>query len=160
MTMTVSLPTRISRGLQPFVSGDAFRALREEMDDLLSRFSADWDGEWVAQAVTPSLDLSETSDALQLRLDMPGVKPEDIDIEVTGNTIRISGERKEEREEKGKTFHRVERRMGKFVRSMTLPCAVRDDKITAESHDGILTVTLPKTETAKTHKVKVKSNAK
>jgi HSP20 family protein len=158
--MTVSLPARISRRLRPLLPRDPFHTLQEELDDLLSRFSAEWDGEWVPGAMTPTLDLSETADKLEVRTDMPGLKAEDIKVEVTGNTLRISGERKEEKEEKGKTYHRVERRSGTFARAVTLPCAVKEDKVTAECQDGVLTVTLPKSEEAKAHTVKVRATAK
>lgn len=154
-----TLTTRMSRGLEPIFRRDPFRALQQEMDDMLSRFSRDWDGgEWPAQGTVPSLDLSEVDNALEIRMDLPGIKPEDVDIEFSGNTIRISGKRSEEKEEKGRTFHRVERTSGSFSRMVTLPCSVREDQITAECHDGVLTVTLPKTEEAKSRKIKVSGN--
>jgi HSP20 family protein len=91
-------------------------------------------------------------------MDIPGMEAKDIDIEVTGNTLNVSGERKEEKEEKGKTWHRIERKTGSFARSVTLPSAVMEEKVEAAYKDGVLTITLPKTEEAKTHKVKVKGN--
>jgi HSP20 family protein len=160
IVMSTALSTRISRGLAPLFGREPFRTLQEEMDDLIGRFSADWNGEWLRGVMVPSIDVTEGDNTLQVRMDVPGVNPEEINIEVTGNTLRVSGERKEEKEEKGKTYHRVERRSGSFARSLTLPCAVKDDKVSAESHEGVLTITLPKTEESKTHKVKVKSNGK
>jgi HSP20 family protein len=68
----------------------------------------------------------------------------------------ITGERKEEKEEKGKTFHRIERRSGSIRRSVTLPCAVKEGEINAQCKDGVLTVTLPKAEKACTRKIPVK----
>lgn len=158
--MTTTLSTRLSRAMQPLFGVDPFAGLQKEMDDLLSRFQADWNGERLPNLTIPAADLSETDDALQIRMDMPGLKAEEISVEVSGNTIRISGEHKEEKEEKGRTFHRVERRRGTFARAMTLPAAVKEDKISAECKDGVLTITLPKTEAAKTHKVMVKNNGK
>jgi HSP20 family protein len=83
---------------------------------------------------------------------------------VTGDTVRIRGEHKEEKkedkEEKGRTYHRVERRTGSFFRAIELPCAVQEEKVTAEYKDGVLKLTLPKCEEAKTRKVKVKAIAK
>ena len=70
--------------------------------------------------------------------------------------LTVSGERKEEREEKGKTYHRVERRVGSFSRSVTLPCPVREDAVDAQYKNGILTIKLPKTEEAKARKITVK----
>lgn len=145
-----------SSGMSRFFDEEPFRALREEMDDLLGRFSADWDGGLLGEAALAPIDLSETEDALQARMDMPGIKPDEIEIEVAGNQLRVRGERKEEHEEKGKTWHRVERRTGSYARSIMLPCAIDEDKVEAEYHDGVLTINMPKTEEAKTHKVKVK----
>lgn len=154
--MTTTLPARTSRALSPFFTRDPFRSLQDDLESLLTQFEGEFNGGSTLRVAAPSLDLVETDKAFQARLDMPGIKPNDIDIEVTGNTLRISGERKEEKEEKGKTYHRVERRYGTFARSVTLPCEVQEDKIEAECRDGVLTVTLPKTEQAKTKKIKVK----
>lgn len=157
--MSTNVPTRIARPAQLPSFFAPFRSLQQEMDDLINRFSRDWDGGLLSAAdFRPATDIAETADSLEVRLDAPGMKPEDISIEVTGDTLKISGQRKEEKEEKGKTFHRVERRSGQFYETMTLPCAVKEDKVRAEFNDGVLTVTLPKSEEAKTHKVAIKSN--
>ena len=155
--MTTTLPSRIARTLQPWIGRDPFLSLRDEMDNLLSRFSAELDGEWVAGVLAPSLDLSETPESVQLRMDLPGMKPEDVNIEIVGNMLKISGERKEEKEEKNKTYHRIERRSGSFSRSVSLPCAVKEAEVGAEYANGVLTVTMPKSEEAKAHKIKVKA---
>jgi HSP20 family protein len=154
--VTTTLPTKSSQTLSPIYGQDPFRALQNEMDNLIAQFETNWNGEQLPRLATPSLDLSETDGSIQVRMDMPGIKPSDIQIEVTGNTLRVRGERKEEKEEKGKSYHRMERRYGMFARSVTLPCEVNEEKIEAECHDGVLTVTLPKTEPSKTKKIKVK----
>lgn len=153
--MSTALSTRVSQALSPLFGRDPIASLQQEMDELLSRFKSDWNGNGLPAVISPSVDLSETDDSLQLRLDVPGMKADEIDIQVSGNTIRISGEHKEEKEEKGRTFHRVERRSGSFSRALTLPAAVKEDKVSAECKDGVLTIILPKTEVAKTQKVKV-----
>lgn len=160
--MTTSLiPRRASRTLTSWFGRDPFRALQDEMDQVLSRFSEGWTGEGAAEGVSvPSLDLSESDGEVQLTMDVPGMKPEEIDIEVTGQTVRIRGEHKEGKEEKGRTYHRIERRSGSTFRSVELPCAVKEDKVVAEYKDGVLKVTLPKSEGSKSHKVKVKANGK
>lgn len=136
-----------------------FRALREEFDELFNRLSADWEGgKWLTKEFTPACDLSETADAFKVRMDVPGIKPDDITVQVTGDTVQISGERKEEKEEKGKTWHRLERRSGSFSQMLRLPSAVNEEKVQAEFSDGVLTITLPKTEATKVKTVKVKSN--
>jgi len=158
---TSLLPTRASRALKSWFGHDPFRSLQEEMDEMLGRFSERWTGEGgLAEMRMPSLDLSETDGEVQLTVDVPGMKPEEIDIEVTGQTVRIRGEHKEEKEEKGRTYHRIERRSGSVFRSVELPCAVNEDKVVAEYKDGVLKVILPKSEEAKSHKVKVKANGK
>jgi len=158
--MNTELSTRISRRLAPFFSREPFHALQQEMDDLINRFSAGWNTEWAGGVSVPSIDLTETDKSVEVRMDLPGVKPEEISIEVSGNTLRVSGERKEEKEEKGKTYHRVERYSGTFARAITLPCAVKDERVDAECKDGVLTISLPKADEAKTHKIKVKGNGK
>lgn len=132
-------------------------ALRDEMHDLFSRT---FDGEhefWPLARIAPSLDLSETDDAIEVRMDLPGVIAKEIDIQVSGNLLTVSGERKENREEKGRTWHRVERRHGTFSRSVMLPCAINETAVEARYRDGVLTVTLPKTDEAKAHKITVKT---
>lgn len=162
--MRTALSRRMSRALQPLFRGDPFTLLQQEMNDLLSRFQTDWNGEPAAAVTIPPIDLSESDDAIEVRLDVPGFKPEEIDIEVAGNTLRVSGEhkaeKKEDKEEKGWTYHRLERRTGAFARVVALPVAVQEDKAAAECKDGVLTITLPKTEAAKTRKVTVKGNNK
>jgi HSP20 family protein len=109
---------------------------------------------WLGQAV-PSMDLAETDTALEVKLDLPGVAVGDIDIQLHGRTLTISGERHQEQEEKGKTYHRLERRAGSFSRCFTLPYPVEEDEVAAAFHEGVLTITLPKTEDAKTRKISI-----
>ena len=132
-------------------------SIREEMQELLSGTLGErWDL-FPNDRVCPSLDLAETDGALEVRMDVPGMEAKDIDIQVNGNLLTVSGERKEEREEKGKTYHRVERRTGSFSRSVTLPCPVEEEDVDAQYKNGILTIRMPKTEEAKAHKITVKS---
>lgn len=131
--------------------------LRQEMDDLFARF---WDGnqdrDLFATTFAPSVDLVEGDNAFEIRLDIPGVEAKDIDVQVHGNTVAISGQRKEEKEEQGKTFHCIERRSGSFSRTLSLPCKVNAEEVAAEYTKGVLTVKLPKSEEAKATKVNVK----
>jgi HSP20 family protein len=150
--MTKSEP---SRAVAPQSRRAPLVALRDEMDDLLARFFGGEDG-WFSGRMVPTVDLAETHDAVLAKLDLPGVNPDEIDISIAGNLLTVRGDRKEEKEEKGKTFHRIERRTGAFSRSLTLPCAVNEDEVAAEYKDGVLAITLPKCEEAKSHKIKVK----
>jgi HSP20 family protein len=154
--MANTLTTRRPGGLTSMWRRDPFTALREEMNDLRARLWGEEDEGWFAGAITPSVDLSETDTAVEVRMDLPGVKPKDIDIQISGNVLTVTGQRQEEKAEKGRTFHRVERHRGSFSRSLTLPCAVNESEVAAEYRDGVLTITMPKNEEAKPHKIKVK----
>ena len=154
--MAGTLAPRKSRSLFPW-GRETQPSLRDEMEGLLSRFWEDEPDGWFSGALKPSVDLSETDKTVEVRMDLPGVKPKEIDIQINNNLLTVSGERKEEKEEKGKTYHRVERRTGSFSRSFTLPCAVAEDEVAAEYKDGILTITLPKTEEAQARKIEVKA---
>ena len=153
--MPTTLTTRRGR-LPALWRGDPISALREEMNDLRARLWGDDDDSWFAGSIVPSLDLSETDTAVQVRMDLPGMNAKDIDIQMSGNVLSVSGQRQEEKEEKGRTFHRIERRYGNFSRSVTVPCAVAESEVAAEYRDGVLTIILPKTEESKAHKVVVK----
>jgi len=150
-----NVPAVASRTLRPFLSEDPFQALQREMENLFSQFQTSWNG--TPAGMTPALDITETDDAVQVRLDLPGMKTDDIDIEVSGNLLRVSGERKEDKEEKEQTYHRMERRYGSFLRAISLPCAIQENQVDAEFRDGVLTIRLPKTEEAKSRKIQIRS---
>ena len=155
--MSTTLTKQEPRKLRSWLRPRPLESIREEMQDLISRaFGEDVDV-WPFERISPSLDLAETDGALEVRLDLPGMEAKDINIEVNASVLTVSGERKEEREEKGKTYHRVERRSGTFSRSVTLPCPVKEDAVDAQYKNGILTIRLPKTEEAKSRKITVKS---
>jgi HSP20 family protein len=155
--MSTSLLPRSSRQDQPLLR--PLYTLRDEFDRLFNRLSTEWDGKWFGAEFNPPCDLSETADAFQVRMDVPGIKPDDITVQVTGDSVRIAGERKEEKEEKEKTYHRIERRSGSFCQTLRLPGAVNEEKVQADFHDGVLTVTLPKSEATRTRTVKVKGTS-
>ena len=104
---------------------------------------------------SPAVDIIETENELVLKADLPEVKLEDIDIRVENETLTLKGERRFEKEEKAKGYHRIERNYGSFVRSFTVPSTVESDRVSAEYKNGVLTVTLPKKEAAKPRQVKV-----
>lgn len=103
----------------------------------------------------PALDVEETDEAIVVRAELPGLCPEDFTVEATGDRLIIRGEKGEEREERGRGFHRMERRYGAFVRSVTLPCEVDRDRAEASYRNGVLRVTLPKTAAAKARRIKI-----
>lgn len=131
--------------------------MRREMDRIWDRFSKEFSSATFGQDWNPSLDLSETKDSLLAEIEVPGINPEDIDISVTGDTLTVTGEKKQETAEKGKTYHLTERIYGKFSRSMRLPVTVDPDRVEARYKDGILSITLGKTESPRSKRIEVKT---
>jgi HSP20 family protein len=105
---------------------------------------------------TPSVEMYEKDDKLVVRAELPGMKKEEIDISVLGDTLTIKGERKAESEVKDEDYYRCEMCYGKFSRSVALPAAVEARKVEASYENGILEVTVPKAEEAKPKKVEIK----
>ncbi|MDH4185777.1 MAG: Hsp20/alpha crystallin family protein [Nitrospira sp.] len=105
---------------------------------------------------SPRVDITEDDKAYVIKADLPEVKKEDIKLTVQDNVMSISGERKYEKEEKSKKYHRVEREYGSFMRSFTLPEDADGSKVNAEYKDGVLNVRLPKSEKAKPKSIEVK----
>ncbi len=108
---------------------------------------------------SPPVDIFETEDALKLRADLPDVKLEDIDVRVENQTLTITGNRKFERDESVKGYHRLERSYGEFVRSFAIPSSVDAEKVAADYKDGVLSITLPKKEAAKPRQMKIAVNS-
>ena len=104
---------------------------------------------------SPAVDIYETENELVLKADLPEVSLKDIDVRMENQTLTIAGERKFEKEENNKGFHRIERSYGNFVRSFAVPNTFDTEKISAEFHNGVLSVTLPKKEAAKPRQVKI-----
>jgi HSP20 family protein len=108
-------------------------------------------GDW-----TPRVDIVETGEAFMIRAEIPGVNKEDVKVTVDKGVLTVRGERKQEKEEKGKKFHRVERHYGIFSRSFTLPDNIDETKITALFKDGMLNLQILKTEEVKPKSIEVK----
>jgi HSP20 family protein len=105
----------------------------------------------------PSVDIYETENELVLKADLPDVDPKEIDVRVENQTLTIAGERKFETSASDKGYHRIERSYGNFVRSFAVPNSFDTDKINAAYKNGVLTVTLPKKETAKPRQIKIEA---
>ena len=103
----------------------------------------------------PAVDVAETEEALIVRAELPGMAREDIDIELSGETLTLRGERKFESEMKKDHYVRIERRYGNFSRSFTLATPIQADKVSASYRDGILEIVLPKSEDTRPRKVQV-----
>jgi|ERR1700704_1644795 len=106
----------------------------------------------------PTLDVYEDKDKITVKAELPGMKKEDIAVSLNGDTLTVSGERKEEQEKKDKETYRSERYFGRFQRTITLPQPVDASKIQANYKDGVLTITLPKSEEAKPKQIEVKTS--
>src|SRR5260370_26473364 len=104
---------------------------------------------------SPSVDIYETENELVLKADLPDVKLEDIEVRVENDTLTIKGERKFEKDDSVRGYHRIERSYGSFTRSFSVPATVDPEKVKAEFKNGVLTVTLPKKEAAKPRQVKI-----
>jgi HSP20 family protein len=129
--------------------------LRREMDRIWDRFSGENPLEWSGREWAPSLDVSETQDRIVVKAEAPGIDPKAIDVSLSNGVLTLKGEKKKESEEKGENYHLVERSYGAFSRSVRLPAEVQEDKVKASYKDGILTITLPKSERAKERAIKI-----
>lgn len=135
-------------------------SLRDAMDRLFEdsfvRLSRFWPGigEW-----QPPIDMYQTDNEVVVKAAIPGLKPEEVDISITGDTVTIKGEHKEDKEVRDEDYLYKECRFGSFSRTVTIPVKVKTDKAEAVFENGILTLTLPKAEEVKPRQIKVKVKA-
>jgi HSP20 family protein len=125
------------------------------MENLMERFFAPEEGRWLTE-FAPAVNVAETETEYEVTVELPGMKPEEFKVELHNGELWITGEKREEKEEKGKTFHRVERSYGEFRRAIPLECKVAEDKIAAQYQEGVLRITVPKAEEAKPRHIEVK----
>ena len=147
----------LTRWQSPELSTSAFGSLfglRDELDRLFDKSF----GVHLSRSWSPALDLYEDKDNVFVKLEVPGVKKEDIQISLQDGELSISGERKTEEKFEGAQVRRTERFVGSFQRTVTLPAEVKGDQVKAEYKDGILTVTLPKAEEAKPKRIQISAN--
>ncbi len=133
------------RAMRELLNWDPFREMAPALPELTAEFA-------------PSFDIKETADGYVFTADVPGVKESDLDINVSGNRLRISGKREEEKEEKSAQYYAYERSFGSFARSFTLPEGADTSKVNAELKDGVLTLSIGKTRQAQAQKIAI--NAK
>ncbi len=103
----------------------------------------------------PAMDVVEAGDELVLRADLPGMREDDVAIEIKDNVLTVSGERRSEYSEEGESFYRAERVFGSFSRSLALPDGVEPDSVSAKFADGVLEVRVPKPQERKPHRVEI-----
>jgi HSP20 family protein len=128
---------------------------RKEVDQLMGRFFHT-NGENPLSFWAPRVNVAEKEDAYEVTADLPGMKPEEVNVELKNGELLISGQRNEEHAESGKTWHRVERHSGQFRRMIRLGDDVSTDKVSAEYKDGVLRIHVPKSDDAKSRKIEVR----
>lgn len=141
---------------------EPFTFFRDEMNRLFDNFFKGFDIEPFGRkfpAFTPNIDVSETEKEVVISAELPGIEEKDIDVSLSKDAITIKGEKKEEKEEKGKSYYRMERSYGSFSRTIPLPAEIDADKTTAEFKKGVLTIKMPKTPEAikETKKIQIKA---
>jgi len=145
------------------VSYDPFRELRGLQDEINRAFSSSFnrggDSELTRGAWSPSVDIFENKDQIVLEVELPGMKPENVNISVENGVLTIHGERKFEKKDEQDNFHRVERSYGSFTRSFTLPPTVAADSADAVFENGMLRLTLAKREEAKPRRIEIKAGS-
>ena len=135
---------------------EPFREL-EEMTNRLNRiFRKEVNADGVFADWAPAMDVQETTSEYLIKADLPELKKEDVRVSVEDGVLAVEGERKLEKEETGKKFHRVERSYGKFVRRMMLPTDIDQQKVEAAFKDGVLNIHLPKSPVVKPRSIDVK----
>lgn len=135
-----------------------FSLLRHDMDTLFDEFFRGFDREpffGQAERFTPSVDITESDKEIRVSAELPGMDEKDIDITLNHDSLTIKGEKREEQEDKGKDYYRMERSYGSFSRTIPLPAEIETDKVNAHYKKGILTITIPKSAKAIEAKKKI-----
>ena len=141
--------------------GKEIARFRDEMDNLFNRFfdletpiskRFFGDAEW-----SPRVDVGEGQGEIMVKVEVPGCEAKDLDLKLDGRLLTISGEKRQEREEKEENYHRVERSYGSFSRTVELPAEVDPEAIDATYKDGVLKVALKKTKSTETRKIEIKA---
>ena len=122
-----------------------FARLRRQLDDFVTtRDKSFWRPLWGESRLFPLLNVTESADAFEVAAEIPGMRTDDLEIKIEGDTLSLKGERKPEEVDQGVSFHRRERATGSFQRSITLPRTIDSEKVTASYKNGVLTITLTK----------------
>ncbi len=134
-------------------------SLRDTMDRLFDDSFVQSPWGWMAplRSADLAIDMFEKDNEVVVKATLPGIKPEDVDVKITGDTLTIRGESREDNEVKEENYIRKERRYGAFSRAITLPSGLKSDKAEATFENGVLTLTIPKSEEVKPKSIKVKA---
>ncbi len=142
-------------GLGPFE--DISHEMERMFDSLLGRTVGTMLRSGSAEKFVPSLDVAETPDAFEVSLDLPGVKPEQVKVEMHEGKLIVSGERTSVHDTKDKSMHRIERTSGSFYRAVSLPTDVNVEQIDARYEHGVLHITLPKVAKQQPKKIEIRT---
>ncbi len=152
------IETTSARGESPLHS------LRSEIETLFDRFVHDpwglhgWPATFERLAGVPRMDLAESEDQFTVSVELPGIDPKNVDINVCDSVLTVRGEKQAEREDKQRNYHFVERQFGSFQRSVQLPASVDPEKVDAAYKNGVLTITIGKRADARPRRIAVRSD--
>jgi len=135
-----------------------FEPFRKEMDEMMERFFPEGENGAALRQWAPRVDVEESDKEIVVKADLPGVDPKNVEIAVENGILTIRGEKKEEKDEKKKNYHRVERFVGSFYRAFPLPSTADADKVSATSANGVVTIAIPKKPEAQAKKITVTPN--
>lgn len=175
-TIMADVPVEVKKGpsAEPAAAPDVWLSFRDEVDRLFERFAGGFGSfpslrrmldiePWRPMATyrysVPAIDMSEDDKAYKISAELPGLEAKDVDVSISGNTLVLKGEKRQEKEEKQKNYYFSERAYGSFQRAFELPASIDRDKVSADFAKGILMITLPKTPEAQKQqkKIEVKS---
>lgn len=152
------------RALTPRKPMHEMEAMQRRMEDMFDRFSGffgPWDHErpvWDTESWTPALESHMSNGNIVVKADLPGIDPKEVSISVTGNQLKIEGERKQEEKKEDKDYSYQEVRYGKFSRMMTLPDGVDPDQVKANYKDGVLEISMPAPAQMTSKKVEIEAH--
>lgn len=134
---------------------------QDAMGDLFNQFFEGWDIMPTLEGSTwwPMLDIADNENEFLVKVEVPGMKAQDINVSVQGNVLTLTGKKEESQEDRRGKYYHTERRFGEFRREFTLPSTVDSEHVEATCSDGVLTISLPKTPAAKTRKIEVREHA-
>ncbi len=160
--MAAPLPIPVTQQKTPAArqGPDLFGSLQREIERVFDRFTNNWPSlDFRATGLTPSMDIAESDKDIEITAELPGLEEKDVQVNVADDVLTIKGEKKAEKEENDKNYHRIERSYGSFYRSLQLPSGVNADAIKATLKNGVLKVTVTKPAAAQPKKIEVKAAA-
>ncbi len=154
------MSTKLTPRTPSSVTRTPFRGMtpRTMFEELFDQFLTDRNVP-MTEVMSAAMDVAETDHAFEVKMDLPGVNADEVDIQIDNNTLTVRGQRSEESEEKDeeKQYHRIERYSGSFSRSVVLPNSINENETVAEFKDGVLKILIPKTEEAKPRKINIRT---